>query len=71
MALVVLGRGVSLAADHWSGADHPNVALVLIGTDDERVPFTLSWKAENDNPALRRFISISRIVAREYADASV
>lgn len=65
MELVSLGLGVSLVADHWRGVAYPNVAYVPIGEPGERVPFTLSWRPENDNPALRRFVSLSREVARE------
>lgn len=64
MSLVGLGMGVSLVADHWRGAQYPNVAFIQIGDDDEHVPFSLTWRPENDNPALRRFISLARIQAK-------
>lgn len=64
MALVGLGLGVSLVADHWRGVRYPNVSFVRVGDEDERVPFSLIWRPENDNPALRRFISLARIEAK-------
>ncbi len=64
MGLVSLGLGVSLVADHWRGVSYPNVRFVPIGTKDETVPFSITWRPENDNPALRRFISLARIEAK-------
>lgn len=64
MTLVGLGVGVSLVADHWRGVDYPNVTFVRIGEAGERVPFSLIWRPENDNPALRRFLSLARIEAK-------
>lgn len=65
MTLVGLGMGVSLVADHWRGVKYPNVTFVPIGDQDERVPFSLTWRPENDNPALRRFLSLARIEAKK------
>lgn len=64
MNLVGLGLGVSLVADHWRGVRYPGVRFVRVG-EDERIPFSLTWRPENDNPALRRFISLARIEARK------
>lgn len=64
MNLVGLGLGVSLVADHWRGVSYPNVVFVPIGDEDERVPFSLTWRPENDNPALRRFLSLARAAAK-------
>ena len=64
MNLVGLGFGVSLVADHWRGVRYPNVTFVPIGDEDETIPFSLIWRPENDNPALRRFISLARIEAQ-------
>ena len=64
MNLVGLGLGISLVADHWRGVQYPNVTFVPIGDEDETIPFSLVWRPENDNPALRRFISLARIEAK-------
>lgn len=70
MNLVGLGFGVSLVADHWRGVRYPNVKFVPIGDEDERVPFSLTWRPENDNPALRRFVSLARVHAKRNASPS-
>ncbi|WP_306118407.1 MULTISPECIES: LysR family transcriptional regulator [unclassified Roseitalea] len=67
MTLVGLGLGVSLVAEHWCGINYPNVRFIRIGDEDEWVPFSLTWRPENDNPALRRFVSLARIEARKAA----
>lgn len=66
MNLVGLELGISLVADHWRGVKYPGVRFVPIG-DDELVPFSLVWRPENDNPALRRFVSLARVHARKAA----
>ena len=71
MNLVGLGLGVSLVADHWRGVGYPGVVFVPIGEKDERVPFSLSWRPENDNPALRRFLSLARAAAKGALSAGV
>jgi|AntRauTorcE11898_2_1112593.scaffolds.fasta_scaffold00348_20 molybdate transport repressor ModE-like protein len=70
MNLVGLGLGVSLVADHWRGVQYPNVAFVPIGDETDRIPFSLTWRPENDNPALRRFISLARIEAKRAVASS-
>jgi len=65
MNLVGLRFGVSFVFDHWLGVTYPNVKFVPIGQEDEEIPFSLTWRPENDNPALRRFISLARIEARK------
>ncbi|WP_299959302.1 LysR family substrate-binding domain-containing protein [uncultured Roseobacter sp.] len=70
MTLVGLGLGVSLVADHWRGATYPNVVFVPIGASGESVPFTLSWRPENDNPPLRRLLSLARLEAERVVATS-
>ena len=69
MSLVGLGLGISLIADHWRGVSYPNVTFVRIGEADERIPFSLVWRPENDNPALRRFLSLARVHAKGAASS--
>ncbi len=64
MNLVGLGLGVTVVGDHAAGARYPDVRLVPIG-DNENIPFSICWRPENDNPALRRFISLARIEAKK------
>jgi len=62
MNLVGLGFGVSLVADHWRGTSYPSVEFLPVTNDGkpECIPFSLTWRPENDNPALRRFLSLAR-----------
>lgn len=70
MSLVGLGIGVSLVAEHWCGVRYPGVVFRLVGTPDEKIPFSLLWRPENDNPALRRFVSLARVHAKRNASLS-
>lgn len=70
MTLVGVGFGMSLVADHWRGVRYPNVSFVPIGDETDCIPFSLTWRLENDNPALRRFISLARIEAKRAAASS-
>ena len=66
MNLVGLGLGVSVVADHWCGARYPDVNFIPFTNagHSESIPFSLTWRPENDNPALRRFLSLAREVAK-------
>ncbi len=66
MTLIGLGLGVSFVADHWRVVQYPNVSFVPIGDVDDTIPISLTWRPENDNHALRRFISPARIEAKKY-----
>ncbi|HEV2605599.1 MAG TPA: LysR substrate-binding domain-containing protein [Microvirga sp.] len=64
MALVGLGLGVTLVSGAEAGVTYPNVVLVPVA--GETLPFSAVWSPENDNPALRRFLSIARAMARKH-----
>lgn len=64
MNLVAMGRGVTPVAEAWKGVRLPDLALLPIGDDADIVPFSAYWSPANDNPALRRFLSLARIEAR-------
>lgn len=72
MNLVGLGLGVSLICEQWRGVRYPNVNFVPVKADGvgEKIPFSLTWRPENDNPALRRFLSLAREVAKAGAATS-
>lgn len=61
--MVGLGFGVTLVCASDLPADYRNVTFVEI--EGETVPFSAVWLAKNDNPALRRFLSLARRLARE------
>lgn len=64
MGLVGLGLGICLVTGSDFGLIFPNVTFVPIGNKNDRVPYYLSWCAQNDNPALRRFVSLARVRAK-------
>lgn len=62
IAMVGLGAGISLVSTSEAGVLYPGVRFVPIA--GERLPFSLVWSPDNDNPALRRFLSAARAHAR-------
>lgn len=62
MALVGLGFGLTLTSGAEAGIAYPNVRYVPL--KGETLPFSAVWSPENDNPALRRFLSLARVLAR-------
>lgn len=70
MNLVGLGFGVSLVAEHWCGVAYPGVVFRPVGDENERVHFSLLWLPDNDNPALRRFVSLARVHAKRGSSPS-
>ncbi len=72
MNLVGLGLGISVVCDQWCGVRYPNVVFVPLEENGqaETIPFSLTWRPENDNPALRRFLSLAREVAKADAGSS-
>lgn len=72
MNLVGLGLGVSPMCEHWCGVIYPDVTFVPMKVEGEWecLPFSLRWRSDNDNPALRRFLSLAREVAKAGASSS-
>ena len=68
MSLVGLGLGVSLVSTAETGVLYPNVAFVPLRSDT--IPFSAVWSPENDNPALRRFLSEARLQAKREGSAA-
>lgn len=63
MNLVGLGQGVTLVSAAWAAVKLPGVVLRPLTDPEDIVPFSAVWSMENDNPALRRFISIAHVLA--------
>src|SRR6266496_3187234 len=59
MHLVAMGLGVSLTSEATIATPFPMVG------DDELIQFSAAWLPHNDNPALRRFLSLARYLAKE------
>ena len=66
MNLIGLGLGISVVCEQWCGVRYPNVMFIPLRVKGkaETIPFSLTWCPENDNPALRRFLSLAREVAK-------
>lgn len=64
MNMVGLGFGVSVTTEQWAANSYPNVAFRALAGHSASIPLSLIWRPENDNPALRRFVSLARIEAK-------
>jgi len=65
MHLVGIGQGVSITSEATVASSFPNVVFRPISGGDETVQFSAVWLAENDNPALRRLLSLARTHAKQ------
>lgn len=63
MNLVGMGCGVALTSNVSIGVTYPGVTFVPI--NGEFLPCMLVWSPENDNPALRRFVSLAKVLAKQ------
>lgn len=61
--LVAHGGGVSLTSDSNAAADYSGVVFRPLAENNERIDYSAVWLRENDNPSLRRFISLARVRA--------
>ena len=64
MHLVALGQGLGLTSKSTIATPFPNVIFRPIAGEDELLQFCAVWLPNNDNPALRRFLSVARTMAR-------
>ena len=65
LGLVSLGVGISLVGTAEAALTYPDVVFrPLVG---EVLPFSAVWADNNDNPALRRFLSLARVQTRTLA----
>ena len=62
MDLVRIGKGVTFVSEAALGNPFPGVAMIPI--KDYTLHFYAVWKAENDNPAFRRFLSLAQKMAK-------
>ena len=63
--LVAMGLGVSLTSQATVATPFPKVVFRPMAGDDELLHFSAAWLPHNDNPALRRFLSLARSLAKE------
>jgi DNA-binding transcriptional LysR family regulator len=62
MHLVSIGRGLTLTSEATIAAHFPGVVYRPMA--DEILPFCAIWSPHNDNPALRRLLSLARIMSK-------
>ncbi len=62
LTLVAIGSGLTVTSEATTAAQIPGICYRPI--TGEVLPFSGVWSPKNDNPALRRFISIAKIMAR-------
>jgi DNA-binding transcriptional LysR family regulator len=65
MHLVAMGLGVTLTTEATIATPFPKVAFRPVAGDDELLGFNAAWLPHNDNPALRRFLSLARTLTKE------
>lgn len=63
MSMVGLGLGITLVSGAEAGVRYPGVELIPLDVDP--LPFSAVWSPANDNPALRRFLSLARALSRQ------
>jgi hypothetical protein len=62
MNLVAMGQGLTLTSEATTAAHFPGVVYRPLG--EEILPFCAIWSPQNDNPALRRLLSLARTMSR-------
>jgi DNA-binding transcriptional LysR family regulator len=65
MQFVALGFGLSLVSDLSTIIPYPGVAFRPLAGEDHHVSYSAVWLPGNDNPALRRFLSLARSKSAE------
>ncbi|MBS7541384.1 LysR family substrate-binding domain-containing protein [Ancylobacter lacus] len=65
LSLVALGHGLTLVNE--TRAVFPFPGVVFRPVQDETIPFSAVWSPSNDNPALRRLISMAKFLSRNVA----
>lgn len=63
MNLVGLGQGITFVSAAWLDVKLPDLVLRPLTDPADIVPFSAIWSPRNDNPALRRFISVAHTLA--------
>ncbi|WP_139790758.1 LysR family substrate-binding domain-containing protein [Rhizobium rhizosphaerae] len=62
LPLVAMGRGLALVSEATVSIPFPEIVYRPLA--DETLTFSVLWSAKNDNPALRRLLSMARSLAR-------
>jgi DNA-binding transcriptional LysR family regulator len=70
MRLVALRFGVGLVSDSSVAISYPGVVFRPLHGEKQRLSYCAVWLPGNDNPALRRFLSLARSMASKGWEAS-
>jgi hypothetical protein len=68
MHLVALGLGISIASEAATSTQYPDVIFRPFDTMEDMLTYSAVWLPGNDNPALRRFLSLARSLASGAGD---
>lgn len=60
LGLVAIGRGITVISDAATGMTIPGVVYRPVDDPGATITVRLAWMPENDNPALRRFVSFAK-----------
>ena len=63
MHMVALGFGISVISEAGVATRYPRVVFRPLATAEDMLPYSAVWLPGNDNPALRRFLSLARSLA--------
>lgn len=70
LGLVASGQGLTLVSEAATGLSVPGLVYRPIDDPDATVTVRLAWMPDNDNPALRRFISFAKSSALQEASSA-
>ena len=63
MHLVALGFGISLVSEAAISTHYPDIVFRPLATSEDVLAYSAVWLPGNDNPALRRFLSLARTLS--------
>jgi len=66
LSLVAAGDGVTLLCESIADLGHPGVQFTPMADSRARLEICAIWRRETDNPALRRFLALTRSWLREH-----
>lgn len=66
--LVTLGDEITVVSEGWTKTHFPGLILRPLDNEDDELSIHAVWSPDNDNPALRRFISFVRAELPKVAD---
>lgn len=69
MHLVAMGEGITLVSEGWTHMVCPALVMRPLTAAEDIVPMSVVWSPQNDNPAMRRFISFAQSFRRQWRRA--